>query len=154
MDVDTVIPAMLVDAGGNGLHIGLMTAIMLGGSSFTQLIFAPFISNRPYKKKFLLLGINTRIISLLFMSIMLYFSFKGGHIIWLIFLLITFFSLGGAFANVSYTDILGKSVDQSIRKSFFSIKQVVGGLVLFFSALLAKKVITLRTFPLIMHICF
>ena len=45
MDVDTVIPAMLVEAGGNGLHIGLMTAIMFGGSSFTQLIFAPFISN-------------------------------------------------------------------------------------------------------------
>ena len=127
MDIDTVIPAMLVEAGGNGFHIGLMTAIMLGGSSFTQLIFAPFISNQPYKKKFLLLGINTRIISLLFMSIMLYFSITGGHTIWLIFILITFFSLGGAFANVSYTDILGKSVDQSLRKSFFSMKQVVGG---------------------------
>jgi len=92
MDIDTVIPAMLVDAGGNGFHIGLMTAIMLGGSSFTQLIFAPFISNQPYKKKFLLLGINTRIISLLFMSIMLYFSITGRHTIWLIFLLITFHS--------------------------------------------------------------
>ena len=148
MDVDTVIPAMLVEAGGNGLHIGLMTAIMLGGSSFTQLIFAPFISNYPYKKKFLLLGINARIISLLFMSIMLYLSLKGECIIWLIFLLITFFSLGGAFANVSYTDILGKSVNQSTRKSFFSVKQVVAGLVLFISALLAKKVITLENFPL------
>ncbi len=147
MDVDTVIPAMIVEAGGNGFHIGLMTAIMLGGSSFTQLIFAPFISNRPYKKKFLLMGINARIISLLFMSIMLYFSVTGSHTIWLIFLLITFFSLGGAFANVSYTDIIGKSVDQSLRKSFFSIKQVVGGVVLFFSALLAKKVITLNDYP-------
>jgi len=147
MDVDTVIPAMLVEAGGNGMHIGLMTAIMLGGSSFTQLIFAPFISNYPYKKKFLLLGINARIISLLFMGIMLYFSLEGKHIIWLIFLLITFFSLGGAFANISYTDILGKSVDQSTRKSFFSVKQVVAGIMLLFSALLAKKVITLESFP-------
>ncbi len=148
MDVDTVIPAMLVEAGGNGLHIGLMTSIMLGGSSFTQLIFAPFISNYPYKKKFLLLGINARILSLLIMSIMLYFSLKGEYTIWLIFMLITFFSLGGAFANVSYTDILGKSVDQSTRKSFFSVKQVVTGLVLFFSAFLAKKVITFEDFPL------
>ena len=148
MDVDTVIPAMLVEAGGNGLHIGLMTAIMLGGSSFTQLIFAPFISNYPYKKKFLLLGINARIASLLCLGLMLYFSMKGEYIIWLIFILITFFSLGGAFANVSYTDILGKSVNQSTRKSFFSVKQVVAGLVLFISALLAKKVITLENFPL------
>jgi len=150
MDVDTVIPAMLVEAGGNGLHIGLMTAIMFGGSSFTQLIFAPFISNYAYKKKFLLLGINARIVSLFFMSIMLYFSsaLHGSYTIWLIFLLITSFSLGGAFANVSYTDILGKSVDQSARKSFFSVKQVVTGLVLFLSAFLAKKVITLESFPL------
>jgi len=148
MDVDTVMPAMLVEAGGNGLHIGLMTSIMLGGSSFTQLIFAPFISNYPYKKNFLLVGINARILSLLIMSIMLYFSLKGEYTIWLIFLLITFFSLGGAFANVSYTDILGKSVDQSTRKSFFSVKQVVMGLVLFFSALFAKKVIAFEDFPL------
>lgn len=150
MDVDTVIPAMLVEAGGNGLHIGLMTAIMFGGSSFTQLIFAPFISNYAYKKKFLLLGINARIVSLFFMSIMLYFSsaLHGSYTIWLIFLLITSFSLGGAFANVSYTDILGKSVDQSARKSFFSVKQIVTGLVLFLSAFLAKKIITLESFPL------
>ncbi len=150
MDVDTVIPAMLIEAGGNGLHIGLMTAIMFGGSSFTQLIFAPFISNYAYKKKFLLLGINARIVSLFFMSIMLYFSsaLHGSYTIWLIFLLITSFSLGGAFANVSYTDILGKSVDQSARKSFFSVKQFVTGLVLFLSAFLAKKVITLESFPL------
>jgi MFS family permease len=150
MDIDTVIPAMLVEAGGTGLHIGLMTAIMFGGSSFTQLIFAPFISNYAYKKKLLLLGINARIVSLFFMSIMLYFSsaLHGNYTIWLIFLLITSFSLGGAFANVSYTDILGKSVDQSARKSFFSVKQVVTGLVLFLSAFLAKKVITLESFPL------
>lgn len=150
MDADTVIPAMLVEAGGNGLHIGLMTAIMFGGSSFTQLIFAPFISNYAYKKKFLLLGINARIVTLFFMSIMLYFSsaLHGNYTIWLIFLLITSFSLGGAFANVSYTDILGKSIDQSARKSFFSVKQVVTGLVLFLSAFLAKKVITIESFPL------
>jgi len=148
IDVDTVIPAMLVEAGGNALHIGIMTAIMLGGSSFTQLIFAPFISNYSYKKKFLLVGINARIASLLCLGLMLFFSMKGEYIIWLIFILITFFSLGGAFANVSYTDILGKSIDQSTRKSFFSVKQIVGGLMLLFSALLARKVITLEDFPL------
>jgi MFS family permease len=148
MDVDTVIPAMLVEAGGNGLHIGFMTAIMLGGSSFTQLIFAPFLSNYPYKKKFLLLGINARILSLFFLSFMLYSSLEGNFIIWMIFILITFFSLGGAFANVSYTDILGKSIDQSTRKSFFSIKQVAGGLMLLISALFARKVLSLESFPL------
>ncbi len=150
MDVDTVIPAMLVEAGGNGLHVGLMTAIMLGGSSFTQLIFAPFVSNYTYKRKFLLLGINARILSLLLIAFMLYFSslIMGDMIILMLFIMITFFSLGGAFANISYTDILGKSVMPSSRKQFFSVKQVITGLILFLSALFAKKVLTLQHFPI------
>ena len=74
MDVETVMPAMLIEAGGNGMHVGLMTAIMLGGARLAQLVFAPFISNYAYKRKFLLLGINSRIFSLLLMGLMLYFS--------------------------------------------------------------------------------
>ena len=99
IDVDTIIPAMMVDAGGTAVHIGILTAIMLGGSSFTQLFFAPFISNFAFKKKFLLIGINSRIIALLSLGIMLYYSAKivGDYEIILIFLLITIFSLGGGF---------------------------------------------------------
>ena len=41
MDVDTVIPAMLIEAGRDGLHIGLMTAIMLGGAKFHAIIICP-----------------------------------------------------------------------------------------------------------------
>ncbi|HDS07181.1 MAG TPA: MFS transporter, partial [Bacteroides sp.] len=149
MDVDTILPAMLIEAGGNGLHVGIMTAIMLGGARLTQLLFAPFISNYSFKKKFLLIGINGRILSLLLMALMLWFSnmLRGETMIWLIFILIAAFSMGGAFANVSYTDILGKSVLPSTRKVFFSIKQAVTGSVLLLSALLAKKVLTMKSFP-------
>ncbi|MCD6332989.1 MAG: MFS transporter [Bacteroidales bacterium] len=149
IDVDTIIPSMLVDAGSKSVQIGIMTAIMLGGATFTQLIFAPFISNYSYKKPFLLMGINARILALLALGLMLFFSssLKGSHVVWLIFILITLFSLGGAFANISYTDILGKSILQDSRKSFFSIKQVITGSILFVSALLAKKVLTLHSYP-------
>jgi len=149
MDVDTIIPAMLVDAGGSAVQIGILTAIMLGGSSFTQLVYAPFVSNYHFKKKFLLLGINSRVFSLLGMALILYFSsmVDESNIIWMIFILITIFSFGGAFANVSYTDILGKSIIQDSRKSFFSIRQVITGIVLFSSALLAKKVLSLSAYP-------
>ena len=141
MDVDTIIPAMMVDAGGSAVQIGILTAIMLGGSSFTQLVYAPFISNYHFKKKFLLLGINSRIFSLLGLGLILFFSSLIGesNIIRLIFILIAIFSFGGAFANVSYTDILGKSVMQSSRKSFFSIRQVITGVILFFSGSTRQK---------------
>ena len=149
MDVDTVIPAMMVDAGGTAMQIGILTAIMMGGSSFTQLIFAPFISNFAYKKKFLLLGINSRILALFGMGIMLFYSaqIEPANVIWLIFLLITIFSLSGAFANISYTDIFGKSVLPELRKPFFSLKQVINGTLLFVSALLAKKALGVAEYP-------
>ncbi len=149
MDVDTVIPAMLVDAGGSAVQIGILTAIMMGGSSFTQLIFAPFISNYAYKKKFLLIGINSRILALFGMGVMLFYSasINPANVIWLIFFLISIFSLSGAFANIGYTDIFGKSVLPESRKPFFSLKQVINGVLLFISALLAKKALAIDDYP-------
>ena len=149
MDIDTVIPSMIVDAGGSAVHIGIMTAIMFGGSSLTQLLFAPFISNYSFKKKFLLLGINSRILSLLALGIILLFSYKimGIYIIWLILLFLTIFSLGGAFANISYTDILGKSIIKTSRKRFFSLKQVLSGVILFISSLVARQILIANQYP-------
>ena len=150
IDIDTVIPAMMVDSGGTAMHIGILTAIMLGGSSVTQLIFAPFISNYAYKKKFLLLGINSRIFALLFIGIILYFTayFGDDYRILLIFILISIFSIGGAFANISYTDILGKSIAEPSRKPFFSVRQVFTGVILLASVFLARFVLTADEYPL------
>lgn len=149
MDVDTIIPAMLIESGGGAMHIGIMTAIMMGGSSFTQLFFAPYISNKAFKKKFLLLGINARILSLFALCFILFYlqAHQSKMILWFIFMLITLFSLGGAFANISYTDILGKSVNEDKRKVFFSTKQIISGIVVLFSAFLAKKILTVSAYP-------
>ena len=88
MDIDTIIPAMLVEAGGSAMHIGIMTAILLGGSSFTQLLFAPFLNNRKFKKNFLLLGINSRVVSILSLGVLLFFlnANQSGSILWIIFI--------------------------------------------------------------------
>jgi len=149
MDVDTVIPAMVIDSGGKAMHIGIMTAIMLGGSSFTQLFFAPYISNKIFKKKYLLTGINVRVFSLFALAAML-FSFQQhqpGSSLWLIFLLITLFSVGGAFTNISYTDIFGKSVNADKRKTFFSSRQIISGTIILISAFSAKKIISSFDYP-------
>jgi MFS family permease len=149
IDIDTVIPSMIIEAGGGAVHIGIMTAIMFGGSSLTQLLFAPFISNYSFKKKFLLLGINSRILSLLVLGLVLIFSYKftGSYIVWVVLLFLTLFSLGGAFANISYTDILGKSIVQSSRKRFFSLKLVISGIILFLSSLVARQILTSFQYP-------
>ncbi|MGC9353376.1 MAG: MFS transporter [Mariniphaga sp.] len=150
MDVDTIIPAMLVEAGGGALHIGFMTAIMMGGSSFTQLFFAPYLSNKTFKKKYMLGAINIRIFALMGLGTLLFLLKKdhSGYVLWLAFLFITTFSLAGAFANVGYTDILGKSVNPKKRKTFFSSNQIISGIIVLGAAFLVKKVLVWKDFPI------
>jgi hypothetical protein len=144
MDVDTIIPAMMVDAGGSPIQLGILTAIMLGGARFAQLFFVPFLNNQPSKKGYLIGGINARIFALGGMALLFYSSshIKNSFIIWSIFILISLFSLSGAFASINYVDIFGKSVLQEKRKAFFSIKQVISSIVVFLSAFLARSVLS------------
>ncbi|MCK5688696.1 MFS transporter, partial [Myxococcota bacterium] len=112
IDIDTVIPSMLIKAGGTAFHLGLLTAIMLGGSEIFQLVFSSFLSRFRRKKRWLLLGINIRVVTLLSLGALLLHAqdLPGEAVILLIFGLITIFSMSGAFAGISYVDILGKSI--------------------------------------------
>jgi MFS family permease len=149
MDVDTVIPAMLVEAGGGAIHIGIMTAIMLGGAQFMQLFFAPWLSNKTYKKNYLLFGINMRVFALAGLGALLFFMLgqTSGLVLGLMFIFITLFSFTGAFANISYFDILGKSINPDKRKVFFSTRQIISGIIVIGAAFLARKVLVIRDFP-------
>jgi MFS family permease len=140
---------MIIDAGGTSMHVGILTAIMLGGASITQLFFAPYISNKPFKKRFLLLGINSRIFSLGFIAFLLYYisQNKEAELLWLIFIVISLYAVGGAFASLSYNDIIGKSLNEYSRKSFFSVKQIIIGIGVFISAYFAKKILTFYQYP-------
>jgi hypothetical protein len=122
----------------------------LGGARFGQLFFAPFLNNQTSKKEYLLSGINARILALGGMALLFYFSshLTGGFIVCSIFILISLFSFSGAFANINYVDILGKSVLEKKRKAFFSIKQVISSLAVLLSALLAKRVLTNAGYPM------
>jgi len=149
IDVDTIIPSMVVDAGGGPMQIGILTAIMLGGSSSMQIFFAPYISNKNYKKKYLLLGINTRVFALFGLGTILFLLQGGqqGYVLWLIFFFITIFSLAGAFTNISYVDILGKSVTQDKRKTFFSTNQIISGIIVLCLAFLVKRLLEWKEYP-------
>ncbi len=150
MDVDTIIPSMLIKAGGGSVHLGILTAIMLGGSSLFQLFFASFLSNRPSKKKYLLVGIYLRVAALFFLSLLFFNSesIPSDLIILLIFLFISLFSFSGSFANVSYVDILGKSVRDTKRKKLFSTKQIINSIGIFASALVVRELLKYYNYPL------
>lgn len=81
VDIDTIIPSMLLQAGGTAFHVGLLTAIMVGGARLFQLLFAGFISNKEQKKGYLLAGINLRIVSLFGLALLLVFPMIAGAVL-------------------------------------------------------------------------
>jgi MFS family permease len=149
MDFDTVMPAMIIQSGGTAVQIGILTAILIGGSKIAQLFAAPFLYFTKTKKTYLLLAISVRFSALMAIAGSFYYSqaLPNGTIIYLIFFFISFFSLSEAFATLSYTDILGKSLLQVKRKSFLSIRQVISSLLMFLSAFAVKKVLGTYDFP-------
>jgi hypothetical protein len=71
----------------------------------------------------------------------------SGNILWFHFPFHLYLLFCRAFTNISYTDILGKSVDETKRKTFFSVKQLVAGSVVLISAFLAKIALTSFAYP-------
>ena len=149
VNINTVIPTMLIEAGGSSIHLGVLTAIMVGGTGFMQIFFASFLTHKERTKKYLLIGINLRVGALLILGYLLSFAggLEGDYVIGFILLLMTIFSFSGAFAGIAYNDILGKSIHIDSRKSFFIVKQTLASTAVLASALLAREILSKYTYP-------
>ncbi len=156
MDIHTIIPAMLIKAGGDSIMLGFLTAIMMGGSGVLQVVFGGHLSNKIYKKKSLLIAINLRVIALFLLSALLIISdsITNNMLIVSIFVLISIFSFSGSYASISYVDIMGKSILNDSRKRFFSLKQMISSIGVLVSAALVKEMLTYYDYPLNYGILF
>lgn len=149
IDLNIVVPAVFITAGGSYFQLGILSAITIGGQRFTQLLFGSWLTGKILKKKFLLIGINLRIMALGFLGGILLFSIHipDTMIIIAIFFLMTIFSFSGAFANIPYTDILGKSLKPDDRKKFMVKRQTIRSVGILISALLVRQFLILFKFP-------
>ncbi len=148
-DINTVIPTMLIHAGGTPFHLGILTAIMIGGSKFMQIIFAAFLSHKEKIRNYLFMGVYLRVGALLVLGYLLSFAdrMEGKLVIGIILLLMTIFSFAGAFAGIAYNDILGKSIDTGSRKRFFILKQILASTAVLASTLVARKILSVYPYP-------
>ncbi len=142
-EVNTILPAMIIQVGGNEFHIGILTTIMVGIPLVAQLLFAGFLHSRPKKKPYLILGINLRVVALALMSITILSiaRFTLTTALLLIYGELLLFTLSGAFAGVSYVDIIGKSFTPDIRRSLFLNKQIIASSGILISALMTREIL-------------
>ena len=148
IDINTVVPNMLAESGASSLHMGILSSIMIGGTSFMQLIFAGIIYPLRRKKPALLAGIYLRVTALIVLGIFLRtLSGVGLWKVWTILGLMTVFSFSGAFANISYTDILGRTIEPARRKKLLTVKQLISSVGVIASALLVKLILSKLSYP-------
>ncbi|NOX90362.1 MAG: MFS transporter [Calditrichaeota bacterium] len=148
-DYNTVLPAMIVKAGGASWHIGVLTFITIGFPLISQLIFTPFLASRSSKKPYLLFGINLRVIALAGIGATIFIFTEGSSslIIFLIYLWMLLFTFSGAFAGLSYTHIVGISFSGNERKLFLVKKQILGAVGMALSAYIVRLVLSQREYP-------
>ncbi len=149
IDTDTVLPALILKAGGNEILIGVMSAIMVGSAKFMQLFFAPYISARRSKKLHMLIAINIRILAILGLAglILVFGNLPGWLFFLVLFLVMIIFSWSGSYGGVAYTDLLGKSIDKRHRMSLFSLKQLFQAVGFIASAFVVKWLLKKFDFP-------
>jgi MFS family permease len=146
-EVNTVMPALVMQAGGTAAAVGVLTAIMYGLPLVSQLLFASFLHTRKRKKPFLLLGINLRVLALAGAAAAIAFIGTDARIIPAVFIAMAVFSLSGAFAGVSYTELMGNLLRPEVRLTFFVRRQVITTAGLLVSAIVTYKVLGPADFP-------
>ncbi len=146
---NTILPALVLKVGGTKTTLGILTSVVIGVPLLAQLIFAGYLNTKPRKKKFLILGILLRVSAFAGLSFTVFYSNHSSSeiILTFIFILMLIFSVSGAFAGVSYTDIVGKSMDTPTRKKFLVVRQFIGGIGLLISALTARQLLKSFDYP-------
>ncbi len=148
-EVNTVIPAMILKIGGSELQIGLAGAIMIGVPLIAQLNFSGFLHGRRRKKPWLLLGIYLRVLSLVLIAVTVLSVGRIGIIqaLIIIYAELLLFTVSGAFAGVSYLDLIGKSFDTPMRRKFFTRKQIISSAGILVSALITRQILSVTGYP-------
>ncbi len=146
-EINTVMPALILRAGGSERAVGGLTAILIGLPLVSQLLFAGFLTTKQRKKLYLLLGINLRIVALAAAAIAIAWVGTDRAIIPIVLTTMSMFALSGAFAGVSYTEMIGKVVETEQRRRFFVNRQVSTGIGLLISAVATRLFLGATTFP-------
>ncbi|GAB4169740.1 MAG: hypothetical protein Kow00108_03500 [Calditrichia bacterium] len=148
-DYNSVLPSLILKAGGSFYHIGLLTFISIGFPLFFQILFMGYITGAQHKKKFLLLGIHLRIIALAGIGYSIYRFINGrsdGFVLY-IYLWLIIFSMSGALANLPYNHLAGVSFKGMGRKVYLFRKQIVTALGMVISAILVGIFLRHFDFP-------
>jgi MFS family permease len=145
----TVISAFVAELTGSTIWVGGLSTILTVAGALPQIFVARWIEPRPRKMPYLLLGINLRIASWAILAYLIY-VIGDKHpttLAWILVGMLAVFYAGGGFANIPYTDIIGKIIPVNRRGAFFGGRGVLAGPLSIGAALLAQKIMANISYP-------
>lgn len=147
-DVNTIIPSLILTVGGSAIHVGIVSAIVIGLPIVTKLFFSSFLSAQEKKKPYLLLGINLRIIALMSIALTLMWYKNLSFIVILLLLYgeLLIFSVGGAFASLPYIYLLGTFTKET-RIKFFTRRPMISSVGMLLSVISARYILSQWKYP-------
>ncbi len=113
-----------------------------------QLPFASLVAAQKKKKVSLLIGINIRVASLFGLGYIVSLATGGINInVWGVIFIMTVFSFSGSYANIAYTDIMGRVIKADLRKKLLINKQLISSIGLILSSVIVKYILSNIAYP-------
>ena len=128
---------------GSSLLSGVLFTANRIGLILPQMFFAPIIQKRRFKKIFLLLAVLIRAVSWLIIGLLTFFWGQShpGFVTVTFFAFTLLFFLAGGMGDVTYYDVLAKSIPVGIRGKLFGWRFFVGGLLSIAAGYLTKIIL-------------
>jgi MFS family permease len=151
-----VLPLFISHLSDSKILVGLFSTMEAFGWAFPQLFSGALIFGTP-----LVLWLYNRmsVIRLATFALILIFTFTlGNQNHWLLLLgfgiAFTIYSLAGGIAGVPFMDIVGKTIPNNKRGTFFGLRIFFGGLVAIVAGPIVKKILGAYSFPVNFGVMF
>jgi len=145
----TVIPALVGTLTDSSVVVGLVTAVRYGFWLLPQVVVAGYVSALPYKRPLMVWAGVAQKLAILGMATVVYFlaTSRPELALVLFFLLYTVSCVNEGVSSLTWTDVVGKSVDERGRGRLFGLMQFVGGLLALLGGLLVKRILEALPYP-------
>jgi MFS family permease len=149
ISTSTVLPLFISRLTGSQILIGLASTLEALGWFLPQIAIAAITLHRKSQMPVYIKAAFLRAGSFLLFTVLVFLLGKErpAYLLVSFFFLFSLYSLGGGMAGVSFTDIVGKTIPQRKRGSFFGARKLVGGGLAALGGILIQRILGLYDFP-------
>jgi MFS family permease len=148
-NTSTVLPLFISKLTGSQILIGLASTLEALGWFLPQIAIAAVTLHRKSQMPVYIRAAFLRGGSFLFFAILIFLLGRENpsSLLVIFFILFSLYSFGGGMAGVSFMDIVGKTIPENKRGSFFGARKLVGGGLAALGGLLIQRILRFHDFP-------